>query len=221
MKNVQKFQTGFTLVELTAATVITGILILIVMGFTVNSFVQISIDSARSDLLREAQISLDTITQDIRLSSNAYENNSISDPNAPGGTNEWTASNNVLILATAAQDRDRNIIFADPLHYTSEKNNKIYFVQNSTLYRRTLAANVPNNAASTTCPETKANSSCPLDSKLAKDVQTFSIKYFDGNNQEVPPNQARSVEVALVLQTAKYGKQITAEYKTRTVFRNE
>lgn len=219
MKNLRTTQSGFTLVELAVATAVTGILILVVMSFTISSFVQISRDSARADLLREAQISLDSVTQDIRLSSNAYENSSIMDENAPGDSEEWTGGSNVLILATAAQDRNRNIIFADPLSYTSEKNNRIYFVSNGTLYRRTLAADVPNNAVQTSCPA--GQNGCPQDSKLAENVRDFSVKYFDGNNQEVAPNEARSVEVTLELHARKYGQDITATYSTRTVFRNE
>jgi prepilin-type N-terminal cleavage/methylation domain-containing protein len=219
MKSLRATQNGFTLVELAVATAITGILIIVVMSFTINSFAQISRDSARSDLLREAQISLDAVTQDIRLSSNSYDASSILDENAPGGSDEWTGGANVLILATAAQDRNRNIIFADPLNYTSEKNNRIYFVNDGTLYRRTLAADVANNAVQTSCPE--GQNGCPRDSKLAENVRNFSVKYYDGNSQEVSPNEARSVEVTLELQVRKYGQNIAAKYSTRTVFRNE
>lgn len=205
--------------ELVVATAVTGVLIIMIMTFTINSFAQISIDSARSDLLREAQISLDTLTQDVRLSSNSYEASNILDPNAPGGTQHWTGNENTLILATAAQDKEKNILFADALQYTSHKNIKIYFVQDKTLYRRTLAIDVPDNAASTTCPE--ANNGCPSDSLLAHNVKEFSIKYYDGNGDEVDPDSARSVEAKLVLERRKYNQNIRAEYKTRTVFRNE
>lgn len=221
MKRLRSVQHGFTLVELSVATAVTGILIIVIMSFAINSFVQISVDSARSDLLREAQISLDTVTQDIRLSSNSLEASSILDENAPGGDDLWEGGPNVLILAAAAQDRDRNIIFADPLNYTSEKNNRIYFVNDGTLYRRTLAADVEDNAVSTSCPAAQAGSGCPRDSVLASNVREFSVKYFDGNNDEVEPNQARSVEITLELAARKYGRQLSAEYSTRTVFRNE
>lgn len=221
MKRLWKLQHGFTLVELSVATAVTGILIIIIMGFAVNSFAQISIDGARSDLLREAQISLDSVTQDIRLSSNAYELSSILDDNAAGGGDTWTGSANTLILAVAAQDQNRDIIFADPLSYTSEKNNRVYFVSDDTLYRRTLAADVEDNAVSTSCPADQSDDDCPPDSKLASNVKRFVVRYFDGNNATVAPNQARSVEATLELETVKYGKTINAEYSTRTVFRNE
>lgn len=212
---------GFTLVELAVATAITGILIIVIMGFATNSFAQITVDSARSDLLRESQLSLDVLTQDARLSSNSYEESNILDPNAPGGSQRWTGDGSTLVLATAAQDRNKNIIFADALQYTSEKNNKIYFVNNGTLYRRTLAADVADNAASTTCPKNKANASCPSDTVLAQNVSDFSIKYLGGTGEEVDANDAKSVEVTLKLSVRKYNRDITAEYSTRTVFRNE
>lgn len=213
-------QQGFTLVEIIAATAITGILIAIVMGFIVNSLVQISVEGARSDLIRENQISLDTITQDIRLSSNAYEANSIPDDNAPDDDN-WQGGNTVLILATAALDDNKNIIFDDALHYTSVKNNKIYFVENGTLYRRTLAADTDDNTARTSCPAHAHTSDCPKDSELANNVSRFVVRYFDGNGDTVAPNDARSVEVELTLAVRKYGRDIETTNTTRTVFRNE
>lgn len=220
-KTIQQDQRGFTLVEIIAATAIASILIIIVMTFMVNSFVQISVDSARSDLIRENQISLDTITQDIRLSSNSYEANSLPDDNGPGEDGTWEGGSNILILATAAQDRERNILFDDPLRYTSVKNNRIYFVENGTLYRRTLAANVEGNAMQTSCPVAQNIADCSKDSQLAEDVSSFTIRYFDGVGSEVEPSQARSVEVQLTLSKNKYGRTIETTNTTRTVFRNE
>ncbi len=214
-------QQGFTLVELMVATAITGILILVIMGFLTNSLVRISIDSARADILRNAQISLDTVTQDIRISSNAYGTSSLLDEHAPGGDDTWESSTTVLVLATAAQDSSNNILFADELHYTSHKNNTIYFVRDRVLYKRVLAVDVPNNAARTTCPEDQATDTCSADSVLARDVNNFTLRYFDGNGSEVEPSNARSVEVSLDLAAHKYGQPVEASYKTRTVFRNQ
>ena len=214
-------QKGFTLVELVAATAITGILIIVIMGFLVNSLVQISVDTARADLLRSAQISLDTITRDLRTSSNAYDTASIPDEHAPDESENWESTADTLVIATAALDSDKNILFADGLHYTSFKNNNIYFVENGILYKRTLAANAPENAAVTTCPAAQANEDCPSDIVLARDIERFTLRYYDGNGDEVEPSAARSVGVTLELAATKYGRDITAEYTTRTVFRNQ
>ncbi len=222
MKRLYTDQQGLTLIEITTATAIAGLLIIIIMTFAVNSFAQISIDSARSDLLREAEIGLDTATRDIRLSSGADDNNRIPDEHAPGSNDfGWASDNSNLVLAAAAQDQNHKILFEDPLHYTSWKNNVIYFVQNGTLYRRSLAADVPNNKAPTTCPASAATSSCPADAVLVNNVASFTVKYIDGNGDEVDPTDARSVELTLHLQATKYGQDIRADYTTRTVFRNE
>lgn len=214
-------QSGFTLVELAVATAVTGILILVIMGFTINSFAQISVTEARGDLLREAQFSLDTLTEDARLSSNSFDESTLLDPNAPNSNQKWEGGQSTLILATAAQDRNRNILFADALQYTSHKNNKVYFIKDNTLYRRTIAANVPNNALQTTCPAGEITNTCPGDSVLAHNVSGFEVKYYDNSGEEVPPSQARSIQAVLKLNKRKYSQDIKAEYKTRTVFRNE
>lgn len=221
MMKVKTNQKGFTLVELLVATAITGILIIVIMSFLTNSLVQISVDSARSDLLRNAQISLDVMTRDIRSSSNAYDTSSILDEHAPGEGEVWESSSTTLVLATAAIDSDNNILFADELHYTSHKDNNVYFVRDRVLYKRTLAADVPNNSARTSCPEIAADEGCPSDIVLSNDVHGFTLRYLDGNGDEVIPSSARSVEITLDLSATRYGREVTASYTTRTVFRNQ
>lgn len=224
MKRVKKLvQDGFTLVEVLVATAITGILIVLIMTFLVNAVATNTIDSARADLLREAQLTLDVIGRDIRLSANADEFNRWEDSNAPGApANElsWESDADTLVLATAALDSAKNILFTDPLHYVSSKNNNIYFVSDGTLYRRTLADPIANNAAETTCPPNPSDS-CEDDSILAEDVSNFSIRYFDNQNDEVDPTDARSIELTLEIAKEKYGEAIEANFSTRTVFRNE
>ena len=210
---------GFTLVEVMVATAITGVLIIIIMSFFINNIVNFTVTSARGDLLRNAQLSLDSITQEIRLSSNSYDTSSLPDVNEPAGG--WVGDDDVLILGTAALDSDRNILFADELHYTSVKNNNIYFVSDNKLYKRSLAADVAENAKLTSCPEPVSSSSCPADAVLAENVASFTIRYFDGNELEVTPTDARSVELTLDLAISKYGRDIDASFTTRTVFRNE
>lgn len=214
-------QRGFTLVELMVATAITGILLIVIMSFMTNSIVQISRDSARSDLLRDAQIGLDVITHDIRLSSNSYAAASLLDENAPGGYEVWESSSTTLVLGTAALNTDDDIIFADELHYTSLKNNNVYFVNDRTLYKRTLAAADAANTETTTCPASLASETCPTDTILTRNVNRFALRYYDGNSDEVDPDDARSVEVTLELATTRYGQPIEAMYTTRTVFRNQ
>lgn len=220
LKNSQR---GFTLIEVMVATVVAGMLIVLVMTFLVNSVAKNATETARADMFREAQLTLDNIGREIRLSATADEQNRWEDDNAPGAPANklsWESDGDTLVLATAAMDASQNILFADPLHYVSSKNNNIYFVEHNTLYKRVLADPATENAAETTCPA-DPNDACPDDRELVRNVAGLSVKYFDNENQEVPPATARSVELTINLETVKYGKTLRADFTTRTVFRNE
>jgi prepilin-type N-terminal cleavage/methylation domain-containing protein len=218
-------ESGYTLVELLAAIAIASVVLIGMMSFMVTSMVNNSVRSAKADLLREAQLALDVIVKDIRLSALVDSNNRIEDSNSPdavatGGLG-WESDNDTLILATAAEDTTGDIIFADAAHYITEKNNIIYYVNNSKLYKRTLMADIPNNDFITSCPPELAVPSCPADRLSIENVQNLVFRYFDSANNEVDPSSARSVEVELHLQAEKFGNLVDVNYKTRTVFRNE
>jgi hypothetical protein len=205
-------------------TAVTGLLIVIIMVFVSNSIVTTSVETARSDLLREAQNGLDAIGQDVRLSATAEENNRWEDENAPGAPSDllsWESDADTLILAAAASDADNTILFQDPLQYITYKDNIIYFVSNGTLYKRTLAADVIDNAAKTSCPKASASTACPADRVLMNNVTNFSVRYLNGDDEEVTPANARSIEVFVRLEKTKFGRALDAEYLTRMVFRNE
>lgn len=215
---------GFTLVETMIAMSVTAILVGVVITFMTNSIVQYAKTGARSSLLNEAQIGLDIIGNDIRLSGNADLNNRIPDEHAPGAPqNElsWTSDQDTLILATAAEDANKNIIFADPALYISQKNNNVYYLSGGSLFKRTIAAEVTGNSSQTTCPSSSATTNCPADKQLLKNVQTFTIKYYNDQNQEVIPSSARSIELYVKLQKTEYKQPISVEYSTRMVFRND
>lgn len=222
LKNQQE---GYTLIELIVATTIIAILLVGIMTFLTTTMINNSVRNARADLLREAQLTLDVVTRDIRLSANVDAANRLEDPNSPDeGDIEgfgWNSDNDTLVLATAVEDNDRNIVFQDQAHYITEKNNIVYYIQNGNLYKRTIAADIEGNRLSTTCPEDLADNDCRPDIRLAENVQNFTVRYFDALNQEVNPDQARSVEITLILHKRRYGRDVTAEYSTRTVFRNE
>lgn len=220
-----RHQSGYTLVELMIATVVSGIILIGIMTFLVNSLVNNSVRSARADLLREAQLSLDVMVKDIRLSANVDEVNRWEDPNSPNADSTsglgWSSDADTLVLATAAEDAARNILFQDATHYITEKNNIIYYVDNGTLYKRTLAAPVTGNAAVTTCPPSLADSDCPADRLSVANVSSLTFRYFDSSDTEVTPANARSVEATLGLRAVKFGREVDVTYSTRTVFRNE
>ncbi|HWB39464.1 MAG TPA: type II secretion system protein [Candidatus Saccharimonadales bacterium] len=222
----QLSQTGFTLVELLVATAVGGLIIVLVMNFTADYIKNMAIQEARDSLLSDAQIGLDSINQVIRLSANATDINLWPDLNGPGAPLNlygWSSSSSKLVLATAALDHNSNIIFSDPLDYTSAKNNDIYFVSNHTLYRRILADPVAiGNTATTSCPSSKSNSLCPPDSVLMNNVSSFTVSYYDDSGIVTSdPTEARAVQVNVTLSETKYDVPISVSYSARTVFRND
>jgi prepilin-type N-terminal cleavage/methylation domain-containing protein len=217
-------QAGFTLVELIVAMLMTGILTLVVMNFMAHSLVQSTIESARAELLGEAQLTLDSANDDIRLSAAADDANRWPDahaPNAPSDPYSWDSTASTVILATAAEDSQHNILFEDASKYITYKDNLIYFVSGGILYKRTLASPEANNSAKTSCPQALASASCPADKVLLHNVTSFTVRYLNGLDQTVTPSDARSIEMSVQLQVIKYRHPITASYTTRTVFRND
>lgn len=224
MKRTSLNQRGVTLVELIVTTAVVSIIALTMANFMANWLQQNAISQARVDLLTTAQNALDMTGNDIRLSGAADQNNRWQDQNAPGAPGNllsWASGSNTLILATAAEGADGNIIFSDPVHYISTKNNQIYFVSGGTLYRRTLAAPDASNSAKTTCPANISSVSCPKDRVVATGVTSFNVQYFNSDSQQVAPSDARSIELKITLGEVKYDKHIAASYDTRMVFRND
>lgn len=218
-------QRGFTIIEMLVAIAVASILMIGIMTFLTNTLVNNSIRTVRADMLREAQLTLDVLTKDIRLSASVDEANRWEDDNSPNAAVTdglgWESDSDTLILATAAEDSNNDILFQDATHYITHKNNNIYYLQNGSLFKRTLAAPVTGNAATTTCPAASATATCLADRELAKNVSGFSIHYYNSLDEEVAAAEARSVEVTLTLSKEKYNRNVTAEYTTRTVFRNE
>lgn len=223
MISLRQTQAGFTIVELVISMTLIVILGGGIVGFTVSKLVQSTLQTAKSDMLNDAQLGLDSVANDIRLSSKADTNNRWQDsyaPNAPSDPLSWQSNATTLVLATSAQDSSQNILFDDKADYITTKNNLIYFTRSGTLYRRLLAAPVANNAATTTCPAASASATCPADKVLLTNVSQFTVQYFDSLNQEVSPSDARSIQLTVQLQATKYGTPLTVRYTTRMVFRN-
>lgn len=215
---------GLTITELLVTCVVISIMSVVIVDFLGNWTKQHAISETRSTLLAEAQTALDTITDAIRLSAAADQNNRWEDDYAPGAPSDllsWASGANTIVLASAVENTSGDIVFSDPLNYTSQKNNQVFFVSDGILYRRVLAAPEDDNTLETSCPASAASASCPADRNLAENVVDFSVTYYDGSNQEVIPTDARSVELSITLGTNKYDQQINETYSTRMVFRND
>lgn len=213
---------GVTLVELMISIVITGILVSVVIMFTVSNLSGFSATSIKENLLAQAQTGLNTMNDSILLAGAADVNNRIADSNGPGAPTNlfgWTGGSQTLILATAAEDTSGNILFSDASKYISYKNNVIYYLSGTTIYKRTLAASVSGNKAKTTCPASAASASCPADPVILQNVSAFSVTYLDKTNASVTPGNARGIEMTVTLKDKRFNTHV--DYKTRSVFRND
>ncbi len=217
-------ESGFTLVELVTSITLIGILTGMVVAFGVNGLANYNYSYNRSVLLDEAHLGLRNVSETILQSASADDNNRVQDANGPGAPSNlfgWQSDSDTLILATAARDNSDNILFEDEAQYISYKDNVIYYMDGNTLKRRVLAADAPNNSAVTTCPESAASASCPADKTVLEDVDSFTVKYYDSQNQEVTPENARSIGLEISLSKEVQNRTIGADYTTRTVFRND
>lgn len=214
-------QKGFTVTEVAISISVAAILMTLIFGFMTSSLVQYTNDTNRANLLNSAQTGFEIITNDIRLSANTDTNNRWPDTYGPSGTFSWASDDDTLVLATAAEDTNGNIIFADQANYISQKNNVVYFLENGTLYRRVLASSDSNNAAKTTCPANQASGSCPADKIILENVKEFRVKYIDEQNVEVAPTDARAIELYAKLEKQTFSEPVTVDYTTRMVFRND
>ncbi|HET8991750.1 MAG TPA: type II secretion system protein [Candidatus Saccharimonadales bacterium] len=214
-------QSGFTLIELLIVMIIMGILSLSLANFIVTWLQASSLAQNRSTLLYTAENALDIMTQDIELSGYADLNNQYPDPYAPGGQYGWTSGPQVLVLAKVAVDKYNNVIYSDSAKYITLKDNEIYFLSGTTMYRRTLSSGNSSDVAVTTCPAADATPSCPADKVIATNVSSLNFSYYDANENIVAPDDARSIQASITVYQKSGVKTITASYATRMVFRNE
>lgn len=188
---------GFTLVEVLVVTPFLMLAVLAILAYMFNAFLDMTARSAKLELESNAQIALFTIRDDIMFTN--YFAGTVqpdaSDPNKPGG---WNAiADNALILSEVAytanrQNTSRELVYqkdnpspcssiSDGLNPFST-NTLIYFVQDGTLYMRSVIPDQSNNCSATyrnqTCPASVASPTCPADSVLARDVKDFSIVYY-------------------------------------------
>lgn len=212
---------GFTLIELMITCVLISIIALSMAAFLTGWLSSYSDANARTSLLSNAENALDIASSDIRLSGSADDANRWPDTNSPSGNYGWQSSGSTLVLAKAATDTQGNIIFSDPNNYITEKDNEVYFVSADNLYRRTITSGNSSDSAKTTCPTASASKSCPADQLVASGVTSFSVQYFDSDENQVSPDNARSVGLAITLEAKDGSKNLTSSYNTRMVFRNE
>ncbi|HSX06413.1 MAG TPA: prepilin-type N-terminal cleavage/methylation domain-containing protein [Candidatus Saccharimonadia bacterium] len=216
-------QSGITLVELLIALVLTTAISGLIISFSVDKLEQSSEQTIKYDLLTNAETGLNRIANDVRIATSADDNNRWQDAHAPAAPTDelsWQSTSSTLVLAVAAQDSHHNIIFDDAHDYISAKNNIIYYLNGTSLYRRMLAAPNTGNSAITTCPPGATSSTCPADADVLDNVSSFSVQYYGSDGSTATPTTAHSVQLNVTLLQNRYNHNITTQYSTRMVFRN-
>ena len=219
MIKLKNSHSGFTLIELLIVMLVMGVLSLMLANFIASWLQASGLEQARANLLSNAENALGTVTNDIMLSGSVDQTNRWPDANAPA--NGWQSNSQTLILAKVATDSSGNPIFLDTSNYITQKDDEIYFLNGTTLYRRTLKSDSTNDAAVTTCPQSDATSTCPPDTVIATGVTNWSVGYYDANNDSVTPANARSIQLSITLTEPYGGQSVSASYSTRMVFRND
>lgn len=220
--NRQKLrEAGYTLVELTVAVTVMGIVGVAFIGIIAHYFVVISRNNAQTEMTLASQNLLRSTVENIRFGDGVRQTNQIPDGNGPAGG--WNTNNSsfVIIIAVPALDNARNYII-DTNTGSPYMNELVYYKSGSTLYRRVLANPLATgNRLKTTCPPASSTPSCRPDAMLAEYVNTMDFTLYDQNGAiTTAATSARSVKIDLNMQRNAPGNPITVDNSIRVTLRN-
>jgi len=211
---------GFTITELIIAMSAGSLLALTVFSMSLFFFSDVMKNEAQARMTLRSQTILTATTNDLRVASSVRETNQITDPNNGSG---WNTSNpnHILIIAIPALDSSNNFII-DISQGEPYMNERVYYEDEGTLYRRTLAdPNATGNKLKTTCPIELSSETCPPDGKFTDDFDDMTFILYDQNNDETAITaEARSIEMTIFMSKKVYGKTASVSTNTRVTMRN-
>lgn len=217
---MRKYQSGFTIIELTVSLSIAGLIVVALFSTVVNRFVEIRRIDARSNMQIDARNILQVISDDLKEANTVDPAPRWDDPYEP--SSGWVSDTSTLIVAVPAFDTNDDPLFIDPNQYTTHNDNHIYYLSDGNIYRRILKNPVANNAAITTCPPNHATQSCPADKKIGGNVTEINFSYHDAEGQEVTDvDLARSVRITLTIEQEIYSTPETLTRSIEIVMRNQ
>jgi prepilin-type N-terminal cleavage/methylation domain-containing protein len=212
---------GFTVVELIISISLMGIISVALLAATMNYFVLVSRNNLVTTMTVDSQNLLRNTVEALRYGAGVRQSNAIIDGNGPGGG--WNTSNEdfVIIIAVPAIDVQREYIM-NPLTGAPYNNELVYYNQDGSLYRRTLAhPDATGNTLRTTCPEGSATTDCPADTKLIGDARSMEFTLYDQDDLvTTDPLNARSVKIDLALERDTFGDPLVLENSIRVTLRN-
>jgi prepilin-type N-terminal cleavage/methylation domain-containing protein len=215
-------QYGFTITELVISLTIAGILAVVLFTATFYYYVNAAQAETATNLALESQSILTQLTEDIRLADSIASTNAVTDPNGPGGG--WTTSDpsNILIIESPAITSSRDIIYDNSTGFPY-RNEFIYFMSGTTMYKRVLAnSNAIGNTAIRTCPSASSSPTCPPDRLFSSNVSNLTFTFYDSSDSTTADAaQARSVVLTVNMAKKIFGKTVTLNNSTRVTLRNQ
>ncbi len=212
---------GFTLVELLVVISVLSVIGVAFLGMSANYFVIINRNNLLSEMTVSSQNLLRSTVENLRFGDGVRQTNQITDANSPSGGWNTSNSNFVIIIAVPAIDSSHNYII-DPDTGSPYMNELVYYKNGTTLMERKLAnPGATGNSLTTSCPPNLASSSCPSDITLASYVKSMVFTLYDQDAvQTSTAANARSVNIALIMERGVPGKPINLTTNMRVTLRN-
>lgn len=224
---------GFTLVEMLVIIPVVMLTVLTIVAFIVVLTGDVLQSRERTRIVYDVETSLDRIEQDVRLANQFMNSLAVNSPQGPGSggaTGTFQSSSSLLAQQNATTknpiDPTRQLVYLanqpHPCGINSQFNANlnvysIYFVQNSTLYRRSVVPQI------TACEKPWQRNSCPVgfdisssicrseDEALLSGIEEFNITYLNsvGNNTAAASAaEATAVDIRLKASAQVAGKKI-------------
>jgi len=225
-------QQGFTLVEMLVVAPLVVLVIVTIIGFLISLIGDVAVANTRGQALYDAQSTLNQIERDTFLSTGFLSSYSpVSPMGKDGSTGAFTTAAGDIVINQIATDKNpsdstRSLVYRAippaacggavqpnfPMYIKV-----IYYVNNQTLYRRTI---VPQNNQNLGSPDTQTTrlapwqrSSCASgcaakDVKLLNNVTGMTATYYSNGVPTTDPTVADNVKVSLNISQKTAGETL-------------
>ena len=197
-------QDGFTIPELIIMMVVTTILTILVLSFTMSYWGAAARLENDSATLVSRLNAGDALRDQLNVASGLISQNSIADTNAAvvdptAGPGYWLALHAVpgtVITPTSgiapvfyfqapSTDKSRNFIMNGSQWYSDEFVLYLDGSSKTLKLRRLINPNAAGDRLTTTCPPAQATATCPADKVLAENVSSVDTRYFSRSGNTI------------------------------------